>query len=715
MNELKQGYFSDEIEGLHYETPSISGKTDAKGMFLYREGDVVTFSIGSLVLGAHLGEPLITPAHLDHMVGGDIHKIKYQKATNLAVFLQSLTGEKHLEKGFVITDEQKQIIEKYSREIRFDQPSVSFQADSVITKIFQKLGLRLRSPEQARNHMRRTLHGIRKLTDVKVPMRDDSYILADVFMPLKPGKYPVIMSHAGYGKAFWLGCIRNEEEFEEHERMEDDYFEGIKHSSGFIEFHAQELAGVPAVEGLPPKGSIVNPVLPHVSENFEVANTLDWVPNGYIVIRTDGRGMGDVPGQHEQFSYQEAMDYYDAIEWAGTQDWSNGNVGLYGASYYAMNMYPAAAMNPPHLKAMIPIAGDLDMYRDVLYPGGIYNTFNFVARNSCKNWSGKDFVEIAKKQPFDNPEQCPCTSTNPEDIKVPFWSIVPLESPRVHTRGSSEAYIHGASQSKKLSFCSETGVHFWMYTPEHLKKHQAFFDYWLKGIQNGIMDEPPVELMIRSGNGGYYYQTENEWPVARTEYRKFYLDVGTKQLIKGKNTQVAAQASYAADGQRGIRFTSEPFESNTVLSGYFRLKLWCSSTSRDMAVQSVLRVFDEYEREVTYSVQYTYPVNHANPEIFPIAQGELKVSHRKTDFEKNTVYRPYHTHKEEDYQPLRDGEIVECDIELLPSSALIRKGWKLALEICPAQDTVDDSYRKQAVNTIYTGGDYESWLQIPVI
>jgi predicted acyl esterase len=108
----------------------------------------------------------------------------------------------------------------------------------------------------------------------------------------------------------------------------------------------------------------------------------------------------------------------------------------------------------------------------------------------------------------------------------------------------------------------------------------------------------------------------------------------------------------------------------------------------------------------------------------PFQRGSLKVSHRKLDPEKSTIYRPYHTHLEADYQPLTPGEIVEAQVELWPGTALIKKGWRIRLDVQPVvgcawsdPDIVDldKSYQAGSFNSIYTGPDHLSYLQLSVI
>jgi hypothetical protein len=109
--------------------------------------------------------------------------------------------------------------------------------------------------------------------------------------------------------------------------------------------------------------------------NWETINPQWWVPCGYAAVRVDSRGTGKSPGQYDPWSLAEAIDFYDAIEWATAQPWCNGNIGLLGISYFAINQWFVANLHPPSLKAIIPWEGFADLYRDALFHGGILSLF----------------------------------------------------------------------------------------------------------------------------------------------------------------------------------------------------------------------------------------------------------------------------------------------------------------------------------------------------
>src|ERR1700730_7454098 len=146
-----------------------------------------------------------------------------------------------------------------------------------------------------------------------VPMRDGAILRANVFRPRSDGRFPVLMTFGPYGKDVPLREFMQEA----WDRLNETYSEILAASS-----------------------------CPHLA--FERPARLD--PN----------------------SPAEFRDFYDAIEWAGTQPWSSGKVGLLGISYYAASQWFVAAMRPPHLAAILPWQGTYDFYRDRTRQDGIF-------------------------------------------------------------------------------------------------------------------------------------------------------------------------------------------------------------------------------------------------------------------------------------------------------------------------------------------------------
>ena len=740
-SELLSGTMAGPIVGLRYETPTASGVTNEKGEFKYRAGETVTFSVANMILGSAKAGPRLNLAQLVARVDGNIDKVRDPVLTNMARFVQTLDEDGNVENGVTINAQAQSVIGR--RSVNFNQSEEAFAHDFTVTGLLAELNQSkgaftartprdLRSAAAARNELRRNIRGIIKTTDVKIPLRDGSYVYADVFRPADDSSHPVVMNLSVYGKAFQRECICDLDAAEAHEQMEDRYFSG--NPDGFQ------------------------------YENHETVNTAQWVPKGYIVIRVDGRGTCKSPGTINVLSHQEAEDYYDSIEWAGKQAWSNGNVGLWGMSYNAMDQENVASLQPPHLKAMIPVATDIVSFEDSLFNGGLLSEefwsdwwYN-VSKAVCGPLKFKDFIAIAKQHPFNDPalygpEGNVMMSPDMSKVTVPQWISMPTEhAGHLHQLGSSEAFIQAASKEKKLKIGNN-----WFsdaYAAPTVAEHMAFFDYWLKGEKNGIMDTPPVRISIRTGNGGYYVIDENEWPIAQTKYTKLYLDAApsnwTGELRKHEMLQLAAapastekHATYSAqvippnffppvpeDTRRfqqrgvtacwdsGVSFVTSPMPSDMVVAGYMKAGFWVSSTSSDMDIYASLRVIDDHDREVNYAGP---PDPRDATAVYPLGIGFLKVSHRKLDVKRSTDYRPKHTDAESDYAPLKKGEIVPVEIELWPDTAVIKKGYRLRLDVQPydgcgtERHSYDASYHNGAENTIYTGPAHPSYVQLPVI
>jgi len=742
------GVFAGPVIGLKYQTPTLSGITNERGEFRYRVGEAVTFLVGRLVLGTTKGTARINLALLINRVSGNIDKLHDPSVTDLARLLQTLDCDGDVENGITIAPAVHEVVG--SRVIIFDHPpgihgetsagQNRFDNDPAVVDLLNALNTtpgvftakvprKLSTGAAARNALRRNIRGIIKTTDVKIPLRDGSHVCADVFRPADLGRFPVIMSMSFYGKSFYHECIDSEADMIQKEEMEDRYFSGNP-------------------DGLQ-------------CENHETVDTSEWVPHGYVVIRIDSRGVCKSPGLQAPLSRQEAEDYYDAIEWAGVQPWSNGNVGLWGMSYVAMTQHNVASLRPSHLKAMIALGTDSDPYNEYLCGGGGGLWAEAWWTWWWKIWSGKnhcgarretDWMARLRASPFNdralyNPHSKSFMRPQIEEATAAVWIVGPQTGAVIHQLGSSETFIHStAARAKKFEFIDAWFPH--CHSSETVAAHRRYFDYWLKGIENGAMDEPPVRVQVRTGNAAYYEIHENTWPIARTRYTRLYLDASPSDwsgdglrsdFLRISHTPPLVEKSVGYDAhlelgkpipfpkayvggtprwRTGISFVSNPMPEELVLVGYMKVGLWVASTSSDMDVHVSLRVIDAQDREIRYEA-LVMPVDAEH--IHPVGYGALKVSHRKLDEGRTTEYWPVHTHAEADYSPLEKDQVVAIELGLNPSSALIRKGCRLRLDIQPISPAgvparaYDASYHLGATNAIYTGPDRPSYVQLPVI
>lgn len=564
--------------------------------------------------------------------------------------------------------------------------------------------------------------------DVPITMDDGVVIRADIFMPEEEGRYPVLMGQSPYGKG-----IR---------------FQDPEGSYAFF-------------------WSILNKTRPEVSEgctnkyqNWEQANPERWTKFGYVCIRIDSRGSGRSEGILDIFSERETRDYYQCIEWAAAQPFCTGKVGLLGISYLAINQWQVAALRPPHLAAICPVEGCSDFYREWAYHGGIRHSFTkrwypeqvkylqhgigeryrVVNPNTGELVSGPETLsddELVRNQNsfVVNMNAHPLCdgfysklSADLSRIQVPVLSSGNWGGQHMHLRGNIEGYLNAGSKEKWLELHGLQ--HFTeFYTNYGVDMQRRFFDHFLKGLDTWS-GQPPVMLRVRKVDGTFVDRGEQEWPVARTQWTRLYMNAADGSLSFKKPDGVSAGSFSAADG--GLDFLSEPLERETEITGPAAAKLFASSSTEDADIFLTLRVLDPDGNDVTF-------IGTTDPHTV-VASGWLRASHRKLDEEKSLPYRPYHTHTSRDM--LTPGSVYELDVEIIPTSVIVPAGYRIGLSIrgkdfeLPGEgpwptglgvtfrgnashvhDDPDDRERPELMGntTIHTGGEECSYILLPVI
>jgi uncharacterized protein len=500
--------------------------------------------------------------------------------------------------------------------------------------------------------------------DAPIEMDDGIVLRADVFRPVGGGKYPVILSYGPYAK-------------------------GLAFQEGYASNWKRLTEAAPEVlEGSSNK-----------YQNWELVDPEKWVPDGYVCLRIDSRGAGRSPGVLDVWSPRETMDLYQCIEWAGTQPWSNGKVGINGISYYAMNQWTVGALKPPHLAALCIWEGSSDYYRELCRHGGILSDFlnswhprqvgsvqygvgERGARSAVTGElvAGPDTVPEAKlvKHRADSPGEAKRRKLIDDyyknrtadfgEIEAPLLSAANWGGMGLHTRGNFEGYLRAGSKQKWLEVHGDTHfTHFYSNYGAALQKR--FFGYFLKGEDTGWDAMPKVSLNIRHPGEKFVLRAEKEWPLSRTQWTKYYLRPDGLSLGP-KPPSATAKLEYDTTGE-GLTFSTPPMEKPVEITGPVAAKLWLSSQTTDADVILALRVFDPAGKEVTF-------IGSNDPRV-PVGLGWLRASQRKLDPEKSLPYRPWHSHDEE--QPLTPGQPVELDVEILPTSIVVPKGYRLALTV----------------------------------
>jgi predicted acyl esterase len=178
-----------------------------------------------------------------------------------------------------------------------------------------------------------------------------------------------------------------------------------------------------------------------------------------------------------------------------------------------------------------------------------------------------------------------------------------------------------------------------------------------------------VSLNVRHPGEQFVLRAENQWPLARTQWTKYFLQPDGLGL---GTTVPASEAtmSYETMGD-GLTFRTPPLTKSLEITGPVAAKLWVSSQTVDADLFLVLRVYDDAGKEVVF-------VGSNDPRV-PVGLGWLRASHRKLDPRYTLPYRPWHTHDEE--WPLTPGEPVELDIEIWPTSIVVPPGYHVALTV----------------------------------
>jgi hypothetical protein len=515
------------------------------------------------------------------------------------------------------------------------------------------------------SHAPETRDGMRIDWDVPIPMDDGIVLRADVYRPPGAGRFPAILSYGPYGK----GLL-------------------------FQDLYADQWRLM--VEAFPEV--MANSTCKY--QNWEVVDPERWVPDGYACVRVDSRGAGRSPGVLDIWSPRETRDLHDCIEWAARQPWSCGKVGLNGISYYGMNQWQVAALQPPHLAAMCVWEGAADYYRDLSHHGGILCSFGRAwfpsqvitlqhgrgTRGLRSRMNGdwvsgpetlgeeelgarrRDFYQDCLDNPLATDEYWRSRLPDFSRIRVPLLSAANWGGQGLHPRGNFEGFTRVASSEKWLEVHGqEHWTHF--YTSYGLDLQKRFFGHFLRGEDTGWARQPRVVLQVRHPGERFVERHEGEWPLARTRWTRLYLDPAGHGLGAAPPARDGT-VTYEGLGD-GITFLTPPLERETEITGPIAAKLWVSSETTDADLFLVVRVFAPDLREVTF-------LGALDPRT-PIGQGWLRASHRKLDTALTRPERPYHTHDE--IQPLVPDQVYELDVEVWPTCIVAPPGYRLGLTV----------------------------------
>src|SRR5229473_7863680 len=328
--------------------------------------------------------------------------------------------------------------------------------------------------------------------DVRVPMSDGVQLMANVFYSFPPRRSPVLMSVTPYGK----------------DTLPDRRGMLLMRLAGTRFGHLDCSAWT----------------------GFEAPDPLFWVRAGYAVVQADVRGMHKSGGSASVLSDRDAADYYELIEWAASQSWSTGAVGLLGVSYLAMSQWRVAVLRPPALKAICPWEGVTDLLRELAYQDGVPETGfvriwwkrRIVSGRNRQFPVAEDFLTDIALHPLDDTYWA---GKRPEleRIDVPALVCASWSDHGLHTRGSLEGFERIASAQKWLY---THGGRKWerFYAPEARDVQRRFFDHFLTGEPNRWEATPRVRLAVRRSREVCDMRTTTDWPLPEVTYVTLSLD-----------------------------------------------------------------------------------------------------------------------------------------------------------------------------------------------
>ncbi|MFH1651033.1 MAG: CocE/NonD family hydrolase [Chloroflexota bacterium] len=516
--------------------------------------------------------------------------------------------------------------------------------------------------------------GIRFEKNVMLTMRDGIKVSVDVYRPKAEGKYPALYSTSGY------------------------------------------LKGIQTFGG-------------EVSHSIEAGATRFLVENGYVHVIGQARGSGLSQGRYNWYDKEEQKDGVEIIEWIAKQPWCTGNVGMIGDSYFARTQWLIAGLQPPSLKCICPWDGSMDDYRSRHDGGLVFNGF-------LSGWGadtmfqavwpgpveGKEdptnlFVEVAKN-PDDGPFYWERSGyVNADKINVPVLSMVHAGG-RLHSKSQLMGW-EKIKSPKKLIIMPPCGRMTHVVLARSIPFNNyilRFLDKWLKGKETGIMDEPPVVIFDRVTKKPRF---ENEYPVARTKWTKFFLRTGkegpaTKApwgVVSQEQPGKEAPDSYAEPeaietlmaGKPVLAFSSEPLKEDLRVWGPLSAHIYGSSTSMDTG--------------------WFVRVNDISPEgqSTPLSMGVLKASYRKVNAAKSRPGMPYHDYQNpETPEP---GKVYLYEFDLIPVFHTFKKGHKIWIQVASNDLEILTTFATMFAsdmlppceNKVYHDAEHPSHLLLPVV
>jgi len=500
----------------------------------------------------------------------------------------------------------------------------------------------------------------------------------------------------------------------------------------------------------------------------------DMMKHGYAIIVVERPGTGASYGVPDMSFEPGAKEGNEILDWIASQPWSNGNIGMYGDSFQAMIQFAIAGMENPHLKAIFPTSSPLDNYEALMYRGGVYNkafaTFfswatsflesvitpvdadkdGALLAQARKERSGGTLKEtssvIFKQYPFRDSIMSDGSNLYEDRAALyPFIERINLSAIPIYMTtgwydlftGDMFFWYNNLTIPKRLIVrpLDHSEIEENQYDLDFAAEAHRWFDRWLKGINNGIMDESPIHYYVMGAPKKEAWQTTKQWPIEKQKLTRFYFREGKTGSITSLNDGfLATEAPTAQDAfdaysvdytttsgkhsrwtavnwprdypdmssndKKALTFTTYPLDTDLEVTGHPVAHLWLSTDASDIDVFVYLEEVDSKNRS-------TY-----------ITEGNLRASHRKlSQAPFNNMGLPYHSHYQSDWAQIRAGKPAELAFSLLPTSYRFHKGSRIRTTIvCADADNFDTPIIKPAP-TLHLLRDmhHPSFIQLPVV
>jgi len=443
---------------------------------------------------------------------------------------------------------------------------------------------------------------------------------------------------------------------------------------------------------------------------WEAPDPAWWTAHGFAVVNCDLRGAGHSDGEASLLSDQEGEDVYDLIEWAGQQPWSTGAVGMIGVSYLAISQWKAAALRPPHLKAIVPWEGFTDAYRDVARPGGIREIgFLKIWSRGLKAARLKySLGEENTKRPLRD-EWWQALVPDLPRIEVPALICGSFSDNNLHSRGSVRGFEQIASPDRHL-YTHRGGKWTTFYSESALGTQLAFLNRHLREIPGEPM--PRVRLEVREDRDRVVeVRDESSWPPTSADWTPLHL------ADAGLCAAPPEQPGYITFDTRsgGARF-GWTLPTDTEITGPMSLRVFVEAHGSDDV--DLLVGVEKWRGRTYVPFEGSYGFGRDR-----ITCGWLKASMRGLDEARSRPFEPMPTLDAR--RPLQPGQVVQVDIPLGPSATLFRAGEQLRLVVAgrwlwprnPLTGQFPSAYERgpRAKCTLHWGPEHVARLLIPVI